>query len=62
MVAIASFSVAQENGNANTLADPENLYIGLPGFRGIMKKNKSKKNINHQVAAGGKLKIYSGHL
>ena len=45
MAAIASFSVAHENGqlNANRLADPENLYI--PGFKGIMKKKKSwKKN------------------
>ena len=42
MAAIASFSFARENGNANRLADPENLY--KPGFKSIIKKkNKSKK-------------------
>ena len=69
MAAIASFSVARENGfrlhaktdNANRLADPENLYI--PDFKGIMRKKNcvKKKKISHQVGAslklGGKLKI-----
>ena len=39
MATIVSFSVAHENDNANRLADPENIYIGLPGFKGILKKN-----------------------
>ena len=61
MAAIASFSFARENGNANRLADPENLY--KPGFKSIIKKKKisQKKKFSCQVAAiviiSGKLKI-----
>ena len=64
MADIASFSVARDSGqlvNANRLADPENIYI--PGFKGIMEKNKiksKKTKFSRQVAAiliiGGKLK------
>ena len=36
MAAAASFQSHMKTDNANSLADPENLYI--PGFRKIMKK------------------------
>ena len=46
--------------NTNSLADPENLYMYIPGFEEILEK-KSRKKISRQVAAiliiGGKLKI-----
>ena len=46
--------------NTNSLADPENLYMYIPGFEEILIK-RSWKKINRQVAAiliiGGKLKL-----
>ena len=56
MAVIASFSVARENGQCQQTRRP-----WKPGFKGIMKKNKSKKKISRKVAAiliiGGRLKI-----
>ena len=46
-------------GRTQRLADPENLYIHVPGFKEILKKGSTKDC--RQVAAilitGGKLKI-----
>ena len=50
MAAIASFSVVRKTDNANSLADPENLYI--PGFKGIVKKKLSRKK-QIQLPGGG---------
>ena len=46
--------------NTNSLADPENLYMYIPGFEEILKK-RCWKIISRQVTAifiiGGKLKL-----